>query len=80
MQYKLWAKEFAKDKKLIDTFDFCHIENVHSIKRYVDADNRRWETAITYTHKILVRSGILEGDGISIKWSRWTTLHDVEFE
>lgn len=80
MQYKYWARLFAKDKKLISTFELCHVDSIHTIKRYVDLDNRLWETAITYTNKIVVRRGLTDGDTGSIKWTAWETLHEVEFE
>lgn len=79
MQYKYWLRLFNKDKKLISTYDICHVESVHSIRRYVDKDNRIWETAITYTNKIVVRRGLPEEAG-TIRWFEWETLHEVEFE
>ncbi len=80
MQYKYWVRTFAKDKKLIATFDLCHIDSIHTIKRYIDLDNRLWESAITFTNKIVFRWGLPAEDGASIYWNAWETLHEVEFE
>lgn len=78
MQYHDWLKDFTKDKKLVAEFDQSVVDAVHDVCRYLDNSGALWETAITYTGRLVMRDGSLDKDGVSILWNRWTTLHDVE--
>ncbi len=51
---------------------------VHSIERYIDNSNCVWETAITYTGRLVIHSGMIQEDGITFKLSEWKTLHEVK--
>lgn len=78
IDYDEWLAEFTKDKKEIGTFDQSTTHAVHTVRRYLDGDNHIWEIAFTYTGRLVVRSGPIEPDGVSVKWGNWVTRHDVQ--
>ena len=77
MDYDHWLSEFIKDKREIAAFDQSGNSAVHTVKRYLDGNNHLWETAFTYTGRLVVRSGPIQPDGVSVDWGEWGTLHDV---
>ncbi len=62
----------------IDSFPQSTTHAIHSITRYIDEIHILWETAQTYTGKLVVRSGPIEADGVTVNWSAWVTQDDVE--
>jgi predicted LPLAT superfamily acyltransferase len=77
MEYKFWLTEFSADKTHVATFERLPYQALHSISRYLDQQQHVWETGITYTDRLVVRSGKIDADGVTIQWSEWKTLHDV---
>jgi len=84
MKYKDWLADFIISKKEVATFDLNDKFAIHSIIRYATSDQRPaternlWETAITYTGRLVTRQGSIQDDGLTVKWEDWITQHDVE--
>ena len=58
MQYSDWLRDFAKDKTIVPSPPTaCDSYAFHTITRYVDGKGLVWETGITYTERVIVRSG-----------------------
>ncbi len=78
MDYAKWLDEFTKGKKQVAEFTQSDTFAVHSIRRFMDEKHHLWEIALTYTSKLVVRSGVIQSDGITVKWENWETRHDVD--
>jgi hypothetical protein len=78
MDYAQWSRDFLRGKRLVAEFPQSTTHALHSIKRYLDAHNKVYEVGQTYTDRLVIRSGTIEDDGVSVKWTEWQTLHDVE--
>lgn len=78
MKYADWLKDFVRDKRFVAILDQSTAEAVHDIHRYLDAQGRFWETAVTYTGKVVIRSGTTGSTVDTIDWDPWITLHDIE--
>ena len=74
---KEWLEEFQRGKKLVAKFDQSSADAVHDICRYIDESGALWETAVTYTGRLVVRDGHLAKNGVTIEWNGWKTMHDV---
>jgi len=77
LEYQEWLKGFLVGKTEVPTLEFSDQFSVHSIRRFTASEGRVWEIAITYTGRLVLRSGQIEADGISIEWMQWMTQHDV---
>lgn len=77
MKYEEWLADFVKGKKEVAVFPDSGSYLVHTVHRYLDQSNQVWETAFTYTDRLVVRSGSIQPDGVTAKWGDWNTLHDV---
>ncbi|HYX35990.1 MAG TPA: hypothetical protein VE954_23050 [Oligoflexus sp.] len=71
-----WLDDFANGKQLVGTSDQSDTFAIHSIKRYIDQHGKIWEVALTYTGRVVTRSGDTAPD-LSVSWSDWKTLHQV---
>ncbi|MEZ0391042.1 MAG: hypothetical protein ACAH59_02425 [Pseudobdellovibrionaceae bacterium] len=80
MLYEVWLKEFTKDKTLIAILDQSLIDATHDVHRYIDSENVFWETAITYGERVVVRQGKVSSDGVTIDWSGWETLQEIQIQ
>lgn len=78
MLFKDWLKEFLNDKKEISVTTPLDNPSLYEVHRFVDTKGKFWEYARTYTGRILVRTGSIESDGVTIVWQEWKTLHDVK--
>ncbi len=79
--YQDWLKDFLSGKEEVTTFPDSGSYAVHTIHRYIDKKtNCLWETALTYTGRLVVRSGKIDHDGIKVSWSEWETKHDVKVD
>ncbi len=76
-KYDEWLKEFLSGKTEVPSIGSSDKFAFHSVRRFLEG-NRIWETAITYTGRLVIRSGQIGADGISVEWTEWTTRHDVE--
>lgn len=76
--YSSWLEEFTKGKREVPSSPTSDQFGIRSLRRYVDAQDHIWETAITYTGRLVLRHGRLDADGISIEWEPWVTEHDIE--
>lgn len=79
MTYAEWQATFSEDKELVAEFSQLDGYAVHSVRRYI-RDKEVWDTALTYTGRLVVRSGLIADDGITVAWKEWQTLHDVTVE
>lgn len=77
MKYDEWLSTFLKDKKEVACSELDTYA-VHTVRRFIDKGNRVWELALTYTGRLVSRSGSIESDGLTISWAEWTTHHDIE--
>lgn len=77
MKYEEWIREFIKGKKELPAPEASDKFAVHTTRRYVDYSGDLWETAITYTGRLVVRWGRIALDGVSVAWGEWITQHDV---
>jgi hypothetical protein len=75
--YDDWLNEFIAGKTEVPTLEHSDSFSVHSIRRFLEGEFKVWEIAITYTERLVVRSGEISDDGITIKWNHWVTLHEV---
>ncbi len=78
LKYDDWLKDFLSGKTEVPALELSDKFAVHSIRRFLEGKDRIWETAITYTGRLVVRSGRICSDGISVEWEDWLTKHDVE--
>jgi len=79
LKYEDWLAEFLKGKEEVPSLGTSDKFAVHSVHRYLDNDHHLlWEIAVTYTGRLLVRSGKIGPDGITVEWNEWVTRHDVE--
>ncbi len=76
--YEDWLREFISGKTEVPSSGSSDNFSVHSIRRFVEGRSKVWETAFTFTGRLVVRSGEIGTDGVTIEWGQWTTLHDVE--
>jgi len=76
--YEDWFKEFISGKTEIPTSGLSDNLSVHTIRRFLEGKNKVWKIAFTFTGRLVVRSGEIGADGITIEWGQWNTLHDVE--
>jgi len=79
MSFDQWLVNFIKDKKEVPSLDPSAYA-IHTIRRFIDIKDCVWEIAFTYTGRLVVRSGKVDSDGITIKWAEWDTRHDVTLE
>ena len=80
IKYSDWLAEFKMGKTEVATIERPDpTYAVHSMKRYLEGGHHLWETAITYTGRLVVRSGMIGPDGVTVTWGDWTTEHEVEF-
>lgn len=76
--YPAWLKEFLKGKEEVPGNFESGAFALHSTRRYIDKkSNTVWETAITFTGRLVVREGKLGRDETQVKWGQWDTLHNV---
>lgn len=77
MDFEQWLADFSKDKKEVGT---VHVSTdaVHSVRRYLDKNNQLFEIGLTYTNVLVTRLGVIAEDGVTVGWSAWKTLHQVE--
>lgn len=78
MKFNEWLHNFLKDKKEISVFSNGSTHSFQEIHQLVDTQGIYWEYALTYTGRIVVRSGKLQNDGVTFSWKDWITLHEVE--
>lgn len=78
IRFDEWLKEFARDKRLVATFQQSDTFAVYDIRRYGNLERSLWEIAYTYTDRLVMRSGKIRDDGVNVDWSEWQTLHEVE--
>ncbi len=78
--YSEWVAQFSRDKKEVPAPSERDKYAVHSVKRFIDTCGYLWETAITYTGRIVVRTGKVMANGTSVNWGDWKTEHDVEID
>ena len=76
--YREWLCSFAKDKDHVGSGDLSSSYAIHSVQRYVDRQFHVWEIGLTYTDRLVVRSGPVGPDGVSIEWGGWKTQHHVQ--
>lgn len=76
--YEDWLKEFQVGKTEVPSSGSSDNLSVHSIRRFLDEKNTVWKIAFTFTGRLVVRSGEIGTDGVTIEWGQWTTLHDIE--
>lgn len=74
--YADWLKEFTGDKRLVDE-NAASPDAVYGLRRYLNDAGAIWETAFTYTSALVVRSGTIGEDGVSVSWQPWKTMHHV---
>lgn len=79
MTYDEWLAAFSAAKELVAEFPQSDGYAVHTVRRYIK-DRQIWDTAITYTGRLVVRSGVISEDGVTVAWEAWQTLHDVKVE
>lgn len=72
-----WLDEFMLGKVEIPPPPPSDRLAAHTIRSFLEGPDKVWEIAITYTERLVVRSGQIAEDGIEILWNRWTTEHDV---
>jgi hypothetical protein len=77
-KYDDWLKDFLSGKTEVPALELSDKFAVHSIRRFLEGKDQIWETAITYTGRLVVRTGRIGSDGISVEWEAWLTQHDVE--
>ena len=77
--YSDWLSKFVIGKREVPSPETNDTHAVHSVRRYVDASDGIWEIARTYTGRLVVRTGKIGTDGITVIWESWITEHDVEF-
>lgn len=80
MKYQVWLKEFLQDKKVIPRSSEEDSQAFYDVHRLKDQRGLFWEYARTYTGRLIVRKGLIKGDGVTIDWDTWATLHDIELE
>ena len=73
-----WVAEFSKDKTEVGGLEQSTLFAVHTIRRFLEKETLLWEIAFTYTGRLVVRSGLIDADGVTIKWTDWITHHDVD--
>ncbi len=78
MKFTDWLRDFRRNKKYVGSIPQSSKDAVHTIDRYIDAEEQFWETGVTYTGRLVLRKGLLMADGITIDWEEWQTLHDIE--
>jgi hypothetical protein len=79
MTFDDWLKDFTRDKREVGSADLSATHAIHTVRRFIDRESKMWEIAFTYTGRLVVRYGIIEGpDGVTITWSAWVTRHDVD--
>ncbi len=77
MKFDDWLAEFEKNKEEILPPPQNNNVDVHSIRRYQDSNRRFWEFGLTYTGRLVVRSGVVVSDD-KVVWEKWLTRHDVD--
>lgn len=77
-KYDDWLEAFLRGKSEVPSLKLSDQFAVHSIRRFLEGKDRVWEIAITYTDCLVVRSGQIGADGITVAWSEWATERDVE--
>lgn len=75
-----WLKDFVVGKRRVGSSGQLNEHAVHSVERYLDGDGLVWEFALTYTDRLVVRSGTVGKDGVTIEWGNWQTKHDVNVQ
>ena len=78
MRFESWLTEFLKDKREVPLPDQASTYAIHTIRRFIDKKNCVWEIAFTYTGRLVIRSGSIGADALTIKWGEWETDHEVE--
>jgi len=76
--YSDWLREFTFGKREVPASPSNDQYGVRDLRRYVNKQGEVWETAVTYTGRLVLRSGTIGKDGISIEWQSWITEHDIE--
>lgn len=77
-KYNDWLAELIQGKKEVPALETGEKYAIHSVRRYIDTRGNVWETAITYTGRLVVRTGKIGPDGINVTWEDWSTQHDIE--
>lgn len=72
-----WLYDFLRDKTEVPPPPHSDKLAVHSLRRFLEGSDKVWETAITYTGRLVVRSGCIADDRVEITWNQWQTEHDV---
>jgi hypothetical protein len=79
MKFTDWYVKFIQDKVEVATTPHASDHAIHSKQLFVCHANRSfWEIGRTYTDRLVIRSGLIGQDGITIDWQPWQTLHDIE--
>lgn len=76
--YQDWLKDFLAGKTEVPAPQTSDQLAIHSIRRFLESSNQVWEFGLTYTGRLVVRSGQIGADGISVQWTGWITQHDIE--
>lgn len=81
LNYDQWFIEFTRGKTEVTPSEPSSVLAVKCVRRFIDSGSGQiWEIAITYTDRLVTRSGPISGDGVTIKWGNWNTHHEIEIE